>query len=170
MPMTPLHLGLLAPANRFLPGAINPVSFTLVNLWIDAEAIISWWTRTPLPSHDSYGHTFLGAMIAAVILAMPGVRSASWVIGAFTGAISHIFLDAMVHPEVQPFRPVLEGNPLYLGIMEPLSLILFMLTCWLTGQYVSDSLGFWKRLRERGQGPTEERISLELEPGPHDLD
>jgi hypothetical protein len=170
MPLTILHFGLLAPAKHFMPKVISPVSFILVNLWIDSEAIISWWTHTPLPSHDNPGHTFLGAMIAAVVLAFPGVRSNSWVLGSFTGAISHIFLDAMVHPEMQPMLPVLPGNPFYLDAMAPLSLLLGLLTWWFIGQCVSSNLGFWRKRQERKRGPTAERASLELEPGPRDLD
>jgi hypothetical protein len=40
MPLTPLHFGVLAPVNHFLPGKVSLVSFTLINLWMDGNAIL----------------------------------------------------------------------------------------------------------------------------------
>ena len=142
MPLTPLHFGLLAPANHWFRGKVSVASFVVVNLWIDAEAIHAWWSDLPLPSHENAGHTLLGAMITAVIVALPGVRSMSWALGSFFGATSHILLDALVHPEMRPFEPLVLGNPLYLDLMTPLSLCLLPLTVWFTAQCVSYAFGF----------------------------
>jgi membrane-bound metal-dependent hydrolase YbcI (DUF457 family) len=68
---------------------------------------------------------------------MLGVRSWPWVLGALLGCVSHVVLDGMVHPEMQPFAPLIDGNPIYLGIIEPLSWALLPLCGWLTAQYVS---------------------------------
>lgn len=149
MPITPLHFGLLAPANHWFRGKVSVASFVLVNLWIDAEAILAWSNDLPLPSHDNAGHTMLGAMITAVIVALPGVRSMSWALGSFVGAVSHILLDALVHPEMRPFEPVVQGNPLYLDLMTPLSACLLPLAAWFTAQSVTYGFRFVRRRKEQ---------------------
>lgn len=140
MPITPLHFGLMAPVNRFFRGRISWISFLLVNLWIDLPAILSVIQGSPFPSHDEWGHTFVGATLVAVLIGIFGIRSWPWVLGAFFGAWSHVLLDALVHTDMNPFNPVAMGNPLYLGIMEPLSWLLAPFTVWFTAQIVSDTL------------------------------
>lgn len=108
-------------------------------------AIINWFQGTPLPSHDEGNHTLPGAMLIAVFIAVLGMRSMKWVLGAFLGALTHILLDGLVHPEMQPLHPM-AGNPFYMGWLEPLSLFLVPFLIWLIFQYVSYSLG-WLRKR-----------------------
>lgn len=145
MPITPLHFGLLAPINHWLPRRISIFSFILVNLWIDSEAIMAWWGNAPLPSHDAMDHTFVGAACIAVLIGVFGIRSMPWVLGAFLGAFSHILLDAVVHPEMNPLTPVQEGNPFYMGWMSPLSFMLMPLLVWFTAQCVSSTLASVRR-------------------------
>lgn len=154
MPITPLHLGLMAPFTYYWARSwVALISFTLVNLWIDSLAIQAVLTGQPLPSHDEVHHTLVGALMVAVVVALPavfpGFRSLSWASGAFFGAISHIFLDALVHPELQPLPEFVKGNPLYLEAMIPVSLALVPLTSWLIAQIVSGTLRLVRRRRER---------------------
>ena len=135
MPITPLHFGVLAPINHFAPNKVSNVSFVLVNLWIDIHAIIFTLTGTGAIDHGQ-SHALLSMAIAAVLIAMVGVRSMKWVLGAFIGAASHALLDMLVHADMQPFYPEV-GNPLYMGWMEPLSLVLLPLTIWFIAQSVS---------------------------------
>ena len=137
MPITVLHLGVMAPVaqlwgmKRTWPAL---VSFTLVNLWIDLDAIFAWLEDQPLPSHDEPWHTMHGALLFAGFVSVFGILSWRWIVGAFFGAVSHILLDGMVHPEMQPFVDTQPGNPIYLGIMAPLSMALALLTLWLVVQ------------------------------------
>ena len=147
MPITPLHFGLLAPINHFAPGRVSNVSFILVNLWMDASAIEYTLFGTGEITHT--GHSFLGAMIVATIIGMCGVRSSKWVFGAYLGGITHILLDMLVHPEMNPFEPVFNGNPAYMGWMEPLSLVLLPILIWLIAQYVSYSRD-WLQKKKSG--------------------
>jgi len=48
MPLSPLHVGVLAPVNHFFPGKVSNISFVLVTLWIDAQSI-EGWDRHPNP-------------------------------------------------------------------------------------------------------------------------
>lgn len=154
MPITPLHFGLMAPSNKFLAGKISWLSFVLVNLWIDGPAILAVLQGQPLPSHEHWHHTFVGATLVAVIVTCFQIRSWPWAIGAFFGAWSHILLDGLVHLDMNPWYPIAMGNPLYLGIMEPLSWFLMPLTVWFTVQIVSGSLASVRRTLEQRQART----------------
>ena len=151
MPITPLHLGLMAPINHFKPGKVSNVAFVLANLWLDAEFIKAWLFNMPLPSHNN--HDFVNATVAALLVCVLGLSSRkpflpnkAWVVGAFLGSYTHILLDMLVHADVHPLWPLMDSNPFYMGWMQPLSLVLLVLCVWLTAQYVSGGLG---RMRKR---------------------
>jgi membrane-bound metal-dependent hydrolase YbcI (DUF457 family) len=154
MPITPLHLGLMAPFLFWLRtrdikrGWLALVSFTLVNLWIDSQAIFAWFRDQPLPSHDEPWHTLHGALVVAGAISILGFLSWRWIMGAFYGGISHIYLDGFVHPEMQPFIDTEPGNPIYLGpmAMSYVSAALLPLLIWLIVLSVSSTLA-WVRIR-----------------------
>lgn len=154
MPITPLHFGLMAPASSFWPGRVNWIPFVLTNLWIDAPSIMAAFSGEPLPGHEDWGHTFVGATLVAVLVGMVWVRSWPWVLGAFLGAWSHIVLDMLVHSDMSPLRPMHQGNPFYLGIMGPLSWVLTPLTVWFIAQVVSSSLAKARRALRRAPEST----------------
>lgn len=158
MPITPLHFGLLAPVNHFRPTRVAVIPFILVNVWIDSLAILAWLQNLPLPSHDEANHTYLGALVLGTIVAALGVRSWRWVLGAYLGGFSHIFLDSLVHPEMSPLHPVL-GNPFYMGWLEPLSWALLPLTAWFIVQSVSCTLDWVRKRQEVVQARTQEPIA-----------
>lgn len=143
MPITPLHCGVLAPVNHFYPGKVSNISFVLVNLWIDHKSIENVIMGTNLPAHDN--HNIGTMLITATIVAVLGIRSTKWVMGAYHGAVTHFILDAMVHAHMDPFDTG-GGNPFYLGIMGPLSLLLIPFMIWFIQQNVS-SCGDWIRKR-----------------------
>lgn len=155
MPITPLHLGLLAPINHLLPGKVNNLSFWLVTLWLDASAIAYYTFGLDIGEfHGPETHSFLAAFAISGMVACAGVlcmlwRAAlqarstlaagqpwPWVIGALLGGMTHILLDAMVHSEMLPFHP-LPGNPFYWGEMDIISCFLAFSLFWLICQYVS---------------------------------
>lgn len=144
MPITLLHVGLMAPT--LLAAKPKPqtwwavVSFTLVNLWIDMGAIHAWAHNLPLPSHDEPWHTLQGALVTALFISMLGIIYWRWVVGAYYGAVSHILVDGMVHPEMD--------SPLYFGGMELVSLALVLPTVWVIVQIVSGVLSYVRRSRE----------------------
>jgi membrane-bound metal-dependent hydrolase YbcI (DUF457 family) len=121
---------------------VHPVSFVLVNLWLDQASIIYTLTGYGAISHAD--HTFWGAFLLATIVSI-FYWSRAWWLGAFIGGISHIALDMFVHADMSPFEPLVQGNPFYLGLMEPMSLVLLALCAWLIAQYVSGILGWARR-------------------------
>lgn len=150
MPITPLHFGILAPINHWMPNRISNCAFILVNLSLDAVAIQYWAFGLALPEHTPGTHSFLGAWFAATIMCILGIRlqkafwpTYQWILGCFFGATSHVLLDMLVHSEMLPFYPA-PGNPFYMGWMEPLSMALLPLSIWLIVQYASGIRG-WVR-------------------------
>lgn len=131
MPITPLHFGVIAPYFHWSRSWLALTSFTLVQLWIDYRAISAWLSGTRLPSHDEPWHTLHGALFFAGFISLLGILSWRWIAGAFYGAVTHIYLDGLVHPEMQPFVDTERGNPIYIDGMVPVSLALLPLTIWL---------------------------------------
>lgn len=146
MPITLLHFGLLAPINHFAPKKVSNVSFILVSLWLDANSILYALFGLPGIAHGTE-HSFLGAAVLSGIVAFCGFRSAKWVLGAVLGGVTHVLLDMLVHPEMVPLSP-LEGNPFYMGWMQPVSLVLLPLTVWFIAQTVSSGLSWVRRCQE----------------------
>lgn len=163
MPITPLHLGILAPINHLLPGKVNNLSFWIVTIWLDASAIAYYAFGLEMGEfHGPDTHSFIAAAAIAGMIGMLGLgyyvfkelfwsalqenseRALAWICGAYLGGFSHILLDAMVHSEMLPFAPI-PGNPFYWGGMEPISILLVPLAIWLTAQYVRGMVGLVQR-------------------------
>lgn len=151
MPITPLHLGLLAPINHWFPNKVSNLSFLLVTLWMDTNAIMYYVFGLEIPAelHGPESHSLLSALLIAGIVSV-FVWRWSWILGAFLGGVTHILLDGLVHSEMLPFYPI-EGNPFYLGAMLPLSLALSIPLVWLIAQYVSGALGWIQKDRAARQ-------------------
>ena len=141
MPITLLHIGLMAPFMRHRRAYAALVAFVLINLWIDMKAIAAVFFNLPFPPHTEASHTFPVALAMGLIIAAPGVicRSVAWVAGAFFGAISHVLLDALVHADMDLFATGSTHNPLYLGLMTHVSVLLVLPTAWVTLRCVLDA-------------------------------
>lgn len=145
MPITLLHMGLMAPFLRHRRGYAALVAFGMINLWIDLEAIIAVLTGGSFPPHTEVSHTLPVALIMGLIVAAPGalpkIRSAAWVAGALFGAVSHVLLDALVHSDMNLLGVEDGGNPLYLGLMTHVSVLLVIPTIYVIARCVLDGLG-----------------------------
>lgn len=148
MPITLLHLGLLAPINHFAPNKVSNVSFILVTLWLDANSILYALFGLPGIAHGTE-HSFAGAGLLSGIVAACyfGHSRSKWVYGAFIGGLTHVLLDMLFHAEMEPLFPFKE-NPFYMDWMQPLSLVLLPLTVWFIGQSVSSVLGWVRKSQE----------------------
>ena len=80
---------------------------------------------------------------------LPYIRSAAWVAGALLGAVSHVLLDALVHQDMDLMCTGSSGNPLYLGLMTHVSLLLVLPTAYVIARFLLDSLRVLKGLVER---------------------
>ncbi len=137
MPFTPFHFGPGLLIKSLAGRWFWLTSFMAANVLIDVEVLYYLWKHSR-PYHR-YAHTYLGgtiagiiagaAMFAAILLA-PRILPPRWV-GYFStgrtkttmlwqslaaglaGGITHIFLDSLLHAEVQPFWPFAAGNEFY---------------------------------------------------------
>lgn len=137
MPITPLHVGILAPINYWFPKKVSNVSFILINLIADGASIMYYvFGVNNQELHGPITHSFVGAIIVSSLVALLYFKSSAWIWGAYLGGISHILLDMFVHAEMLPLYPY-KGNPFFWGHMDIISLVLTVPLIWLISQYVS---------------------------------
>lgn len=131
MPITPLHLAAALPVKKFAKEKFSLWAFIVVNVLIDLEPITVYLLDLEKHGLAMHGgmHTMIGALIIAGFVALFRWRL-SWSLGAVFGGVSHILMDATVHAEMRPFVPLIAGNPLYMGWMEPLSLVCMLVVIW----------------------------------------
>ena len=143
MPITPFHFGPGALLKSAAPGRISWTVFALANVLIDLEPV-SLYFLTGDPAHP-WLHTPPGALGVAALSATAGRTPCEWFLrwwnrhlspaqarwlavepevrrgaawaGALLGTLSHIFLDAIMHGDVRPYWPLMQGNPL-LGLIS----------------------------------------------------
>jgi len=144
MPVTPIHMGLGIAAKAAGPRHISIVVFGLTQIALDIEVL--WHlVRQEYPFH-TFCHTYLGATAVACTLAVVGKPASQWIkrlwnkcaarcrdanlevlekttwlasiTGAVFGAYSHIALDSLYHPDIQPQQPWSDRNALQ-GIVTP---------------------------------------------------
>lgn len=136
MPVTPLHVGPGVLAKALAPRHFSLTAFILANILMDLEPAFLW-LLTGDPAHP-YLHTYLGATVVAVVAAAIGHGVGEWLLrwwnehlsptqfrwlgtapliprhafwlGALTGAWSHVWLDSVMHVDVEPWKPFLSGN------------------------------------------------------------
>jgi hypothetical protein len=93
MPITPLHFGPGIALKALLAGAFSFTVFALANILIDMEPVVR------------------------VLIGAPAIPPlAAWT-GALLGAWSHVALDSIMHPDMDPLWPFAPGNGL-LGILS----------------------------------------------------
>jgi membrane-bound metal-dependent hydrolase YbcI (DUF457 family) len=132
MPFTPFHCGPGALVHCAAPKHISFLAFCGANVLVDVEPLYYMLTDQ-YPIHRFF-HTYVGATIAGLIFvllfalvrrfAMPlprilrledlGVRAVA--LGAFAGTYSHVLLDSMMHPDMRPFAPFSDANPLLTAV------------------------------------------------------
>lgn len=138
MPFTPFHMGPGMAVKAAMPQYFSIVVFGLTQIAFDLEVL--WHlARHEYPFH-TFWHTYLGATIIAVVLTSLGNPASQWIkaawnriaakccnanltvavrttwlascTGAAFGAYSHILLDSLYHPDVEPLQPWSALNPL----------------------------------------------------------
>ena len=131
MPITPLHLAAALPVKRLAKGKFSLWSFIVVNFLIDLEPITVYLLNLEKHGLAMHGgmHTMIGALLITGLVSLFRWRL-SWFLGALFGAVSHILMDATVHTDVAPCWPLVDGNPLYMGWMEPLNLVCLVIVAW----------------------------------------
>lgn len=163
MPLTPLHLAAGLPLRHW----ISLKAFILVNVLIDLEvAVVMFFgmNQQGYPLHQWF-HTFGGVTAIAVVTLTMGSLSKNykaWFYGTLWGAYSHLFLDALVHWDVEPFEPFKPGNPMYLDRYHEVSsvcvwILVYYLALWVRSLRVgevgpSTFRRIWRRFFTRTPG------------------
>ena len=168
MPFTPVHFGLGALPGGHTSKWFSFRTFCFANVAIDVEALIRIPFGL-YPIHD-WMHTFLLGTLVPIALLFPiGRPFCLWVsrmwnrlakdtrydririperidaipalVGVLLGSLSHVFLDAIMHPDMQPFRPFSDGNPFLDGVS------IGVLHAGLFGAGLVGALLYWLRLK-----------------------
>lgn len=119
-----------------LQGGFSLMVFGWTQILMDVQPLIVMITGE---GHlHGFSHTYIGAVLIAIVAGLSGKYLSEfglrilniepaprpyirwWVVffSAFVGSVSHVFLDSIMHGDVQPFYPWLLDNPLqgYLSI------------------------------------------------------
>ena len=131
MPFTPFHMGPGILIKAVLQGSFSLMVFGWSQVIMDIQPLVIILTGE---GHlHGFSHTFLGATLIALFSAMSGKYlseyglgvigvskqqnpiNISWpvaILSAFVGALSHVFLDALMHADLQPYYPFSTDNGL----------------------------------------------------------
>jgi len=134
MPFTPFHMGPGIACKALLGGAFSLMIFGWTQILMDIQPLVVMITGE---GHlHGFSHTFAGALLLAALAVVTGKYLSElalflldskrpriiipWWVGclsALIGAFSHVFLDAIMHSDVQPFFPLTANNP-WLGLIS----------------------------------------------------
>ena len=128
MPFTPVHMGPGILIKAILQSSFSLMVFGWTQIVMDLQPLIVIITGA---GHlHGFTHTFVGALLIAMIAALSGkylsefglkllklggpepIEIKWWVafLSALIGSFSHVFLDAIMHSDVEPFFPFSLNN------------------------------------------------------------
>ena len=130
MPFTPFHLGPAILIGFILLRYLDLPTFIVASVLVDLEPLAVLVFGLPGPLHGFF-HSFLGASVAAAVLAWVMLRVREFLkpayaflglegdrrprrflVAALLGTWSHVLLDAPLYGRMSPFYPF-GGNPLF---------------------------------------------------------
>lgn len=154
MPFTPFHMGPGILIKSALQGSFSLMVFGWTQIIMDIQPLIVLLSGE---GHlHGFTHTYIGAVLIAVFSALTGkylsefglrmlsistaqnpIKIAWWVavLSAFVGSFSHVFLDSIMHADVEPFFPLTLDNP-FKGLISVASLHQFCLYSGLVGAII----------------------------------
>ena len=129
MPFTPIHMGSGIFIKALLQGSFSLMVFGWTQIIMDIQPLIVLVTGE---GHlHGFSHTYIGAILLALLAAVTGKylsqfglwilklrpninTNIAWpvvLLSAYIGSFSHVFLDSIMHSDVQPFYPINLSNP-----------------------------------------------------------
>ena len=123
MPFTPFHMGPGILIKALLQGSFSLMVFGWTQIVMDIQPLVVMITGE---GHvHGFSHTYIGATLLALFSALTGKYLSElglkimgltknnpttilwWValLSAFIGSYSHVFLDSIMHADVEPFYP-----------------------------------------------------------------
>ena len=130
MPFTPFHMGPGIAIEALLQGSFSLMVFGWAQILMDIQPLVVMISGA---GHlHGFSHTYLGATLLAAVAALTGkylsplglfvlglnrqwqVTITWWVaaLSAFAGTFSHVWLDSIMHADVEPFFPLSLHNPM----------------------------------------------------------
>jgi len=136
MPFTPIHMGPGILIKAILQSSFSLMVFGWTQIVMDIQPLIVMITGE---GHlHGFTHTYVGAVLIAIFSALTGkylsefslkilrisksenpISIVWWVVflSAFVGSFTHVFLDSIMHADVEPFFPLTLGNQ-FLGLIS----------------------------------------------------
>jgi hypothetical protein len=163
MPFTPLHMGPGILLKSVLQGSFSLMVFGWTQIMMDLQPLVVMITGE---GHlHGFTHTYLGAVIIAAVSALSGkylsqiglilmgvspedpIQIKWWVafLSALIGSLSHVYLDSIMHSDVQPFYPLLMTNQFF-GLISVSNLHKVCLYSGLLGAIIYYSMN-WSKIK-----------------------
>lgn len=136
MPFTPIHMGPGILIKSLLQSSFSLMVFGWTQIVMDIQPLIVLLSGE---GHlHGFTHTYIGAILIAIFAALTGkhlselglkmlktskinnqISIAWWVVflSAFIGSFSHVFLDSIMHSDIEPFFPFTLSNQ-FLGLIS----------------------------------------------------
>lgn len=135
MPFTPFHMGPGIVVKAILQGSFSLMVFGWAQIVMDVQPLLVMISGE---GHlHGFSHTYVGATLLAIFSALTGkyvseiglfvfrlnkqwqVKIAWWVsfLSAFIGTFSHVFLDSIMHTDVEAFFPFTTENS-FIGLIS----------------------------------------------------
>ena len=140
MPVTPFHMGPGLLIKAVMQGYFSLIIFGWAQILMDIQPVVA--IVTGRGRVHGFSHTYIGAVLIAMVAAVSGKWIYRWcmrfmgkdfspyqkqlfdvpvrltagisISSALIGTISHVLLDSIMHPDVEPFFPVDTQNHLAL--------------------------------------------------------
>ena len=173
MPFTPFHMGFALVAKATVSRYFSIPVFALTQVIIDAEVLVGLAFVGDLSNHAVL-HNFAAAALVALLAVLlrrpviqpgarlwnhlaqartgsllhmaPQVSLTATVVSALFGGVSHVLLDATIHPDMAPFSPLNHHNPFF-GLLSTLQTILISLLLFAVGGGVILVLSYRRHAR-----------------------
>lgn len=128
MPFTPFHMGPGLLIKALLQGSFSLMIFGWTQIVMDIQPLVAMITNQG--TLHGFTHTYLGAVLIAVIAALTGKHVSEFVLSrafpgqphgipwwivllsAFIGSFSHVLLDSLMHADMAPWAPLSQDNAL----------------------------------------------------------
>ncbi len=167
MPFTPIHLGIAVPVKAVSEKKFSFLIFAWAQVVMDLQPLVVMLTQ--LGKVHGWSHTFLAALGLGALTSVSGkfaieglakllkigrdgrAVAVPWKVAnlsALFGTVSHVLLDALIYPEMTPFWPFSQTNPLYFGIGS-YQVILFYLAVGAIGRLAWATRVVIRKLRNR---------------------
>lgn len=162
MPFTPIHMGPGILIKGILQGSFSLMVFGWAQIVMDIQPL---FVMISGEGHlHGFSHTYLGATLLAIFSALTGkylselglwilnirqsvnIPIAWWVVflSSFIGTYSHVFLDSIMHTDVQPFYPMNLENP-FLDVISIQDLHKYCMYSGLVGAVIFYLVQVWRK-------------------------